>query len=400
MHIIIIGNYPLDRVESMHRFARLLHHEFNNSGITSEIWQPSVFFGYLTKKRKGRRPNKWFGYADKFLIFPVILFCRMLNKKFYATPIRFHICDHGTAPSLKYLPKDRTIITCHDVHAIRGALGYSDSYTPASFFGKLFQKWIHHHLNRSKYLIAVSHQTLKQLQEIKPVGKVHQTEQNWRVVHNGFNSKFRIIGLSEQQTQLARAGMDPKVSYILHVGSNSLRKNRKLLIEMLKALKGKWNGKVCFAGDPIDDSLIDYAKSLGCMDDVISVAYPDHNTLVALYNAADAFIFPSYSEGFGWPLIEAQACGTPVIASNVAPIPEVGGYGATYVDPNVPEEFAETFLMFRNDDYRALMIRKGLENAKRFNSQFMIDAYLSFHKNNAPELERCVVEDRYGGCSH
>jgi glycosyltransferase involved in cell wall biosynthesis len=385
MHIIIIGNYPLDRVESMHRFARLLHLEFGKAGVTSEIWQPTVFFGYLAKSKIEHRSNKWLGYADKFLIFPVILFYRMLNKKFSTAHIRFHICDHGNAPYLSYLPLDRTIITCHDVHAIRGALGHSDSYTPASSLGRFFQKWIHHHLDRSKYLIAVSHQTLKQLKEIRPAGSVRQIDQYWRVVHNGFNADFRMMSLPERQTQLAMAGLDANISYILHVGSNSVRKNRKLLVAMLKALKGVWKGKICFAGDPVDDSLLTYAKSLGCLENVISMAHPEHATLVALYNAAEAFVFPSFSEGFGWPLIEAQACGAPVIASNVAPIPEIGGEGAIYADPDEPEEFAKAFLMYKNDDFRALMVRKGLENSKRFNSQNMIDAYLHFHKNDVAD---------------
>jgi len=394
MHIIIIGNYPLDRVESMHRFARLLHMGFSKAGVSSEIWQPSVFFGHLSKSNAASNINKWLGYADKFVIFPFILFWRMLNNKFTATDVRFHICDHGNAPYLKYLPLDRTVITCHDVHAIRGALGHSDSYTPASSLGKQFQRWILQHLNRSKYLIAVSHQTLKQLREIGPAGTFHTTGQDWRVVHNGFNGKFGTMVPAEQHAQLTKAGVDPSVPFILHVGSNSLRKNRELLVEMLKVLRTEWNGKVCFAGDQVDDSLIRYASSLGFLANIISVAHPDHATLVALYNAAETFVFPSFSEGFGWPLIEAQACGTPVIASSVAPMPEVGGDGAIYVDPNEPEEFARAFLMLKNKEFRTLMIRKGLENAKRFDSQNMIAAYLHFHRNGAPEPTVAVLEDQ------
>ena len=391
MHIIIIGNYPLDKVESMHRFARLLHFKFDEAGVSSEIWQPSVFFGHLYKSN---RASKWLGYVDKFLIFPVILYWRMLNRDFSKDQIRFHVCDHGNAPYLRYLPIDRTVITCHDVHAIRGALGHSDSYTPASSLGKLFQKWILQNLCQSKYLIAVSHHTLKQLREITPASNNLQNARDWRIVHNGLNASFGLMSVVEQHSRLTTAGMNPETRFILHVGSNSLRKNRRLLLQMLKALKGKWNGKICFAGDSADSSLIGYAEFLGLRDSIVSVANPDHTTLMALYNAAEIFVFPSFSEGFGWPLIEAQACGVPVLASNVEPLPEVGGDGAIYLDPHEPEAFARAFLMFKNETFRMLMIRKGLENAKRFNSQNMIAAYLHFHRHNAPEPAVCALEEQ------
>ena len=378
MHVILIGNYQSDGLESMERFADMLQSEFNNVGVTTTIWRPPIIAGRLY--RSATRLGKWLGYIDKFLFFPAILRIRLVKKEFANDLIRFHICDHGNAPYLQFLPLNRTVITCHDALAIRGALGYHDAFTPSSFTGKFFQKWIHHHLVRSNYIAAVSNETLKQLLEISLPKPPPNEQANWTVVHHGFNAKFRKIDLEKQVSLLSAVGIDLSRPFLLHVGSNSLRKNRKLLLDMMKALKGRWGGRICFAGDKLDNSLRSYAIALGLEQDVFSVVKPNHGTLLALYNTCEAFIFPSFSEGFGWPVIEAQACGAPVIASSIEPMPEIGGEGAIYADPNNPNEFAETFLRIRNnEELRDRMVKLGFQNQKRFCSKKMINAYLKLH---------------------
>ena len=93
-------------------------------------------------------------------------------------------------------------------------------------------------------------------------------------------------------------------------------------------------------------------------------------------------IFPSYSEGFGWPIIEAQACGAPVITSNKAPMmTEVGGNAALYADPNDTDSFVNQFQKLKNKEFRAEVIRLGFENAKRFNFDNTINQYINLIKN-------------------
>jgi glycosyltransferase involved in cell wall biosynthesis len=84
-------------------------------------------------------------------------------------------------------------------------------------------------------------------------------------------------------------------------------------------------------------------------------------------NAADVFIFPSLEEGFGLPPLEAMACGTPVIASNRASLPEVVGDAALLVDPESEEEIAEGIKqVLANKDLREQLIKKGFERARLF----------------------------------
>src|SRR5712675_779390 len=120
VHIILIGNYKPDDQVSMQRFTNMLEKGFNEAGITSEIWYPRVFFGKWVKQTFYGL-GKWLGYIDKWIIFPFILKRRIRRSKRQNKSFSFHICDHSNAPYLKYLPVERTVITCHDVLAIMGA---------------------------------------------------------------------------------------------------------------------------------------------------------------------------------------------------------------------------------------------------------------------------------------
>jgi glycosyltransferase involved in cell wall biosynthesis len=375
MRIILIGNYPPDGQESMERYASMLNLGFQNAGIQSEIWRPTVFFGTVFKTTRGL--GKWIGYIDKWILFPIILWWR-LRKKFNNSSVRFHICDHSNAPYLKYLPVDRTIITCHDALAIRGAFGYDDAYCPATPAGKILQKWILQGLLKAGTLVASAQLTLDQLDELSNGKSINK--KNWHVIPLAFNDNFTRMEKQQINRLLTQAGIIPAVPFLLHVGSALPRKNRKMLIDMVAIMGDNWDGKIYFAGEAADDELMRRALSKGLQDRVVSLVKPNHETLVALYSACEAFVFPSFSEGFGWPIMEAQACGAPVIASSLAPLPEVSGGAALHAHPTKPEEFAAAFLSLKKDEkLRNQVIQKGLENITRFKPDRIINSYLALH---------------------
>lgn len=376
MRIILIGNYLPDKQESMIRFAQMLHLGFSQAGYACEIWWPSVFFGKKTKNTFSGI-GKWLAYLDKWILFPWVLRWRILNESYRGPKVRFHVCDHSNAPYLNQLPKERTAITCHDVIAIRAGLGYQGSYTEASKLGKYLQKWILQHLSEAKLIAAVSHFTLSQLRDLVPEKKANS--KGWQVIHNAFNAPFQPMEKNEAYNILRQAGLDPSIPFVLHVGSDLPRKNRQLLVMMVSELGTCWNGNICFAGDALDSGLLTQANSLGLKSRINILVKPDHQTLVALYSTCQAFIFPSFSEGFGWPLIEAQACGAPVIASDVAPMPEVSGRAAFHADPNDPQAFANLLNALNDKAIRTDLITKGFENAKRFELTKIINAYLKLH---------------------
>ncbi|MFD3002771.1 glycosyltransferase family 4 protein [Pontibacter toksunensis] len=376
MKIILIGNYQLDRQESMDRFADMLVMGLRKTGLELEFWRPVECFGAMAKSTTSG-VGKWIGYIDKWLLYPIILWWRVRRLGLDNKAVLFHICDHSNAPYLQFLPNFNTGITCHDVLAIRGALGDKDTHCKASLFGKILQKWILKYLLKANRLAAVSEQTLHQLQNLAQVDKTHLN--TWRVIHNAFNAEFRIMEEQERNSLLHKAGINPKEPFVLHVGSGLPRKNRKLLLDMVDCLGSGWNGNICFAGEAPDKDLVSHVYSLSLQERVYFVVSPSHSTLVALYNGCEAFIFPSFSEGFGWPLIEAQACGAPVIASNIEPMPEVSGGAALHVDPSRPQDFAQAFNTLQNEDIRSKLIKLGLENALRFQTKQMIESYLELY---------------------
>ena len=372
MKLILIGNYKPDGQESMQRFATMLADGFQQEGLTVECWRPKAILGRPFRTTT-HGIGKWFGYIDKWILFPFWLRFRRL---FMNGNTHFHICDHSNAPYLPHLPSSSTVITCHDVIAVRAGLGYDGTYVSASPMGTVLQKWILRNLERAPRLAAVSHLTMKQLKELISDSK---DKKEWQVIHNGMNAPFSPLAKKDCDFVLRKMSIDPGEQFILHVGSALLRKNRRLLLEMVAALGDKWQGKICFAGKALEPEMWQLADKLNLRHRILSVVKPDHDTLQALYSSCFAFIFPSLSEGFGWPVIEAQACGAPVIASNIEPMPEIGGHGALYADPTKPEQFASAFLLLQNQAFRNNLIQKGLCNVHRFQPSAMIQAYLNIH---------------------
>jgi glycosyltransferase involved in cell wall biosynthesis len=377
MRIILIGNYPPDRQESMKLFAGMLETGFREKGFDVSIWLPKVVFGALAGNTSAGF-GKWLGYIDKWLIYPLFLRFRVITGGFNESNARFHVCDHSNSPYLASLPSSITAITCHDVLAIRGALGFKDAYCEASRLGLMLQKWILKNLVNANRLATVSMFTMRQLKELDTDNK--GKDKDWRVVINAFNEDFYPVQVEPMNERLNALGIHPGTEFLLHVGSSLPRKNRKLLVEMLLALGEKWNGMICFAGQPIDPELMALIGKHNLSSRVISIINPVHDDLLALYTAASAFVFPSYSEGFGWPVIEAQACGTPVIASKLEPMPEVCGVNAAMLhDPDDAHAFAEAFMTLSDKGRRDELINNGFENSKRFARHIMIDAYLDLH---------------------
>ncbi len=156
-------------------------------------------------------------------------------------------------------------------------------------------------------------------------------------------------------------------SYVLTVSSRDPRKNLARLIEAWEHLPSnvKQQRKLVIAGK--ETGSFSSEKFNGISDDVHFTGFIPDNDLVSLYSGADVFIFPSLYEGFGLPPLEAMACGCPVIASNVASIPEVCEDAAYYIDPYSTESIAEGLHKLLTDTtLRQDLIKKGLERAKLF----------------------------------
>jgi len=377
LKIILIGNYKLDNQYSMQIFEALMAQGYTQSDIIVKIIRPTVFFG----KAAFNNPKliKWLAYIDKFAIFPLnLLFKRSMYCIFFQN-VHYHICDHSNAFYLHFLPKNKTVITCHDVLAIKAGLGYTDTYCTATKSGQRLQKIILNALSGARKLASVSNYTLNQLTEIdtRP-----QLQKKWVCIHNVLSDKFLPLSTDETNKILYKFENIKNKAFLLHIGSNLERKNRNLLIQLLHEIKNEWAGVVVFAGAPLSKELRKLINILGVSDRIIEIQRPTNTEIIALYSSCQAMVFPSYTEGFGWPIIEAQACGAPVITSNKAPMMgEVGGLGALYADPNDPISFANQFRKIMDISFREKVIQLGFENTKRFDFGRTIRQYINLIEN-------------------
>ena len=193
---------------------------------------------------------------------------------------------------------------------------------------------------------------------------------------NAFNEPFYELPMETAINALDQAELNLEIGFILHVGSGLPRKNRKMLLKMLNLLKNDWYGSVVFAGQAIDPEIQSLIQYYQLENRVVSVVNPDFKLLQALYSTCDAFVFPSYSEGFGWPLIEAQACGACVLASDFPAIREVGGDAALYAQADDAHKFAENFKEVLKPEVQQQLKDKAKNNILRFDKQNMIENYI------------------------
>ena len=166
----------------------------------------------------------------------------------------------------------------------------------------------------------------------------------------------------------------------MNVGSNNSRKNVSTFLEVLSVLK-TLGLQIHFwkAGADFNSEQKDFIKNHHLEDSITYLGKPDEHTLVQIYSAADILVAPSLYEGFGMTVLEAMACGTPVISSNVTSLPEVAGDAAILVEPKDVQAIANAVCRLKDDDYRNSLITKGLARVQKFTwentAEQIIDVY-------------------------
>jgi glycosyltransferase involved in cell wall biosynthesis len=375
--ILLIGNYPLDRQQSMQRFATMMLHGLTAAGIRAELIRPSPFFGH--SRAGGRFVAKWLAYIDKF-----VLFRRTLRRKIAGRPTVVHICDHSNAMYAKWIRGVPVVVTCHDLLAVRGALG-EETGCPASATGKLLQRWIMAGLEKANAIVCVSHATCADAQRLL-TGK--NDRPRLEVITLGLSYPYRKLERPGEARERLRKS-SPVVadsSFVLHVGSNIAYKNREGVLRIFARCQEQWNGLLVFAGDPLSPALRASARQLGLTDRIVELPDVSNELLEALYNCAIALLYPSTCEGFGWPIAEAQACGCPVLCADRAPMNEVAGLAGLTHRLEDEAGFAADILRLTNPAEHELWSTRSLENAQRFSTPRMISEYIALYRSLAPNV--------------
>lgn len=372
MRLVLVGNYAPDAQQSMLRFGSLLEEQWKARGGAVDFLAPerSAIARCLGGLTRGGGA-KWVGYFDKYVWFP-----RRLARALASLPANsrsiVHVVDHSNAV---YVPRRRGtlpwIVTCHDLLAVRGARG-EDTDCPASALGRQLQECIVRGLGRAAAIVADSTSTLRDVQRLVPA----PARQTRRLALLGLSHPYRVLSAGQAMARLAAITTVPWWQpFIVHVGSNLARKNKPGALRVFARIASEWPGNIVFCGAPLPAELSAQASAAGLANRVFAVPAPDNAQLEAIYNRAHALLFPSKCEGFGWPVIEAQACGCPVVCSDRTSLPEVGGDAALIGPLGDEAGMAASLRRLSDPEFRAGVVARGLANVGRFGIDRMIDAY-------------------------
>ncbi len=285
-----------------------------------------------------------------------------------------------TAP-LIHKPGLKTVVTVHDL---------GSEYLPKMHQLKqqLYLKYItKYQLRSATKLIAVSKATKEDL-----LKKAGVDEKKIEVVYEGFDQKL-FKPARNASTSVAGGPTIPDAlvtslkQYYLFVGTIQPRKNLERLIKAFAIYSSNEvrsyhkninilkvssrmhsNNNLVIVGQKgwLSEDIYKLPKKLGIEERVKFLGYVPDEKMPALYSNALALVFPSLFEGFGLPILEAQACGCPVITSNTSSMPEIAGKGAILVDPYSVDDIVSGMSRIMNHELRIKLIKAGFENVKRF----------------------------------
>lgn len=261
------------------------------------------------------------------------------------------------------IPKEiKTVLTMHDL------VWYFMPETVKTN-ARFLLKWLGKiSLSRANYILCVSNSTLNDLRKVDiPVAKI-------KVIYNGINKEFLknndlidgndrpVQSIQKEKFFLCVSTLEPRKNYVRIIRAFVLFCQRhpelsdyKLVIVGVKGWK-------------YQEIMKEYNScSFPIRNRIQFLGYVDSNQLLRLYSTATLLLFPSLSEGFGFPIIEAMACGCPVITSNISSMPEVAGDAAFLVNPYDAEDICKAvFKVLSDDNFRKELKQKGFQNIKRF----------------------------------
>ncbi len=302
-------------------------------------------------------PNKVLDFSTRFFRFPAI-------DNFIKTDLVFS--PHFNILSVRKAPR---VITFHDLSFL---------HHPSFFSWKQkFWHWLQNikkQAREAEKIIAVSEFTKNDLVNLLGI-----SPEKISVVYSGISEEFGKIAASSTSDLAYRQAGASEVGarndhkpYILYLGTLEPRKNVPAIIRAFNILKNKaafrdW--QLVIAGRPgwlFEDILREISASPHKGDIVLKGAVSPEER-VSLYNLAKVFVYPSFFEGFGFPPLEAQACGCPVVVSDRTSLPEIVGDSALLVNPWKVEDLANAVEEAAlNNQLRGKLIKAGQENVKRF----------------------------------
>lgn len=286
---------------------------------------------------------------------------RTLPASIKKDKIKLLHCTSNTAPVNVKVP---LVVTIHDIIYLEKWMIREGSWYQR--FGNLYRRWnVPKIAERAEMIITVSDYERQRIIE----GLGIQPERV-RTIYNACGNHF-TPERNVEKLEAFKKKMNLPDRFVLFLGNTDPKKNLPNVMRALGIIhsKGKLDFKLVMP-DFGRDALLNILKQQNnehLINHIMLTGYIPNNELPNLYRLAEIFLYPSLRESFGIPILEAMACGTPVITSNTSAMPEVAGKDAVLVDPLKAEQIAETIIqLLTNDTLRKKTITHGIQRAASF----------------------------------
>lgn len=290
-------------------------------------------------------------------------------------------CDilHCTSNTAPLNIKTTLVITLHDIIYMEGLHFLKKGATLYQKFGNLYRRVIVPKVvKKADKIITVSKFEKKRIADFFKLDnhKLH-------AVYNGVGKHFVKINEPDKLAAIKNKYKLPD-EYILFLGNTDPKKNTYGLLKAYDLYLKKSTKKLPLViSDFNKEVLKKYLSAINSehiMDHIILSGYIDNYDLPAIYNQAFLFLYPSLRESFGIPILEAMACGTPVITSNTSSMPEISNGAAIIIDPYRFEDITQAMIHFENHpELRNEIIEKAFKQARKFSWEAMAQDVLKLY---------------------
>ena len=273
----------------------------------------------------------------------------------------FHIVDHTDGHIARRLRRtgQSAVVTCHDlVQAIQ-----PDRQSRFPALSLAVWRYAVTGMREANHVIAVSSNTAKDIHKLLNIPSECIT-----VALNGVGPEFRVLSPAAVVSLRQQYTPSPETICLLNVGGTSQRKNILTVLKVVASLRDR-GFPICLwkTGAQFTPQQQAFIAEHQIDRQIVHLGSPDKETLVSLYNAADILLSPSLYEGFGLTVVEAMACGTPVITSNVSSLPEVIGTAAIALEPTDVEGIVSAVINLKTDpDRYKFFSNEGLNRSNFF----------------------------------
>lgn len=267
----------------------------------------------------------------------------------------------------------RSVVTMHDIIFVH----HPELYKPADRW--LYKRKYSRSCRNADLVIAISRQTAGDL-----VNYWNIPREKIRIVYQGCDPVFEKPATEKQKREAAMRFALPE-RYILSVGTIEERKNLMLTVIAMAESGLDIDLVACGRHTRYADRVMEYAAQHGLGSRVKFLHSVPSEFLPAIYQMASAFVYPSFYEGFGIPILEAMNSKVPVITTRGGVFAETGGDACLYVDPMSPEEMAEALRRVLEDsDLSSRMTERGTAHAKGFRESVIADNLMAVYKELFP----------------